>query len=96
MFLHYNFSFFLFNFLLMRVNELSDKNTKYLLYNDNNINLIHNFVLEKINDIGVVTFTEIKKFISDNILYNNEEINLYLYLDTKFKEINIKDKRRLN
>ena len=64
------------------------KNRKFLLFNDKNLNIIHDFVIDSLNIEGAVTLSQIKEFISDKF----ENIYLYLYLDTMVNKIDIKDK----
>ena len=65
-----------------------NKNIKHLLYNQNNLNTIQEFVIEGLNTNGAVTLNEIKDHISNKF----EQINLYLYLDSMVNKIDIKDK----
>ena len=72
-----------------KVNENEvNKNIKHLLYNQKNLNVIQDFVIDMLNKNGAVTLNEIKNYISDKF----EQINLYLYLDSMVNKIDIKDK----
>ena len=64
------------------------KNRKFLLYNKKNLDIIQDYVIDILNDSGVVTLDQIKEFISNKF----ENIYLYLYLDTMVDKIDIKDK----
>ena len=64
------------------------KNTKILIYNKKNLDLIDGFVVDKLKREGIVTLEEIVSFVSDRF----EDIYIYIYFDQRVSNIKLTDK----